>query len=134
MTKETKAMEVQEQVPSEMTERMRDIPCFVPRSDIIETEENYLIAMDMPGVNQDSIDITLEQNILTVNGQTTQESPEGYSLAMAEFRIGDFERSFRLTDKVDREKIDATYQNGVLHLILPKAEKAKARKITVKTK
>jgi HSP20 family molecular chaperone IbpA len=134
MAKENQAMEVQEQVPSEMTERMRDNPCFVPRSDIIETEDGYLIAMDMPGVDQNSIDITLEQNILTVNGHTSEVPPEGYSLALAEYRIGDYERSFRLTDKVDREKIDASYQDGVLHLVLPKAEEAKARKISVKVK
>ena len=136
MAKETKAMEVQEQeqLPVEQAERTRDIDCFIPRSDIIETEEKYQIVMDMPGVSQDKIDITLDKNTLTINGQTIQEAPDGYSLAHAEFRNGDYERSFRLTDRIDREKIQAVFTDGVLRLDLPKAEEAKARKIKVKAK
>lgn len=134
MTENTQAMEVkeQEQVAMESSERTRDIPCFIPRADIIETEENYRLTMDMPGVDEDRIDITLEKNTLTINGYKEFERPEGYSLAAAEYRIGDYERSFRITDKIEKDKIDATYRDGVLELILPKAEEAKARKIKVK--
>jgi HSP20 family molecular chaperone IbpA len=135
MTEEAKAMEVQEQerVPEERTERIRDKACYLPQSDIFETEENYYLVLDMPGVEENSIDITLEKNTLTINGYTDVERPEGYSLARAEYNIGDYERSFRLTDQIDRDKIEASYENGVLRLSLPKAEEAKARKIEVKT-
>jgi len=135
MAEKTKAMEVkdQEQVEMESSERTRDIPCFVPQADIIETEEDYQLTLDMPGVDENSIDITLEKNTLTINGYTNFQRPEGYSLAAAEYRIGDYERSFRLTDKIDQDKIDAAYHDGVLELVLPKAEEAKARKIKVKT-
>ncbi len=135
MTEETKAMEVQEQerLPEERTERIRDKACYLPQSDIYETEEDYYLVLDMPGVDENSIDITLEKNILTINGYTDVKAPEGYSLARAEYNIGDYERSFRLTDQIDRENIEASYENGVLRLTLPKAEEAKARKITVKT-
>ncbi|MBS3750401.1 MAG: Hsp20/alpha crystallin family protein [Anaerolineales bacterium] len=135
MTEEAKAMEVQEQerVPEERTERIRDKACYLPQSDIFETEENYHLVLDMPGVEENSIDITLEKNTLTINGYTDVERPEGYSLARAEYNIGDYERSFRLTDQIDRENIEASYENGVLRLSLPKAEEAKARKIKVKT-
>lgn len=135
MTEEAKAMEVQEQerVPEERTERIRDKACYLPQSDIFETEENYHLVLDMPGVEENSIDITLEKNTLTINGYTDVERPEGYSLARAEYNIGDYERSFRLTDQIDRENIEASYENGVLRLSLPKAEEAKARKIEVKT-
>jgi HSP20 family molecular chaperone IbpA len=134
MAEKKQAMEVkeQEQVEMESSERTRDIPCFVPRADIIETEEDYQLTLDMPGMDGNKIDITLEKNTLTINGYSEFERPEGYSLAAAEYRIGDYERSFRLTDKIDQENIDATYQDGVLHLVLPKAEEAKARKIKVK--
>jgi len=135
MTEEAKAMEVQEQesVPEERTERIRDKACYLPQSDIFETEENYYLVLDMPGVEENSIEITLEKNTLTINGYTDVERPEGYSLAQAEYNIGDYERSFRLTDQIDRENIEASYENGVLRLSLPKAEEAKARKIKVKT-
>lgn len=135
MAEEKQAMEVQEQerVPEERTERIRDRTCYLPQADIYETEDNYFLVMDMPGVNEKSIDITLEKNTLTINGFTDVEAPEGYSLARAEYRIGDYERSFRLTDQIDRENIEASYENGVLRLMLPKAEEAKARKIAVKT-
>lgn len=135
MTEETQAMEVQEQerIPEERTEHIRDRTRYLPKSDIYETEEDYNLVMDMPGVDEESIDITLEKNTLTINGFTSVEGPEGYSLARAEYEIGDYERSFRLTDQIDRENIEAAYENGVLRLTLPKAEEAKTRKIAVKT-
>lgn len=105
---------------------------FCSRADIFETDDAYLIKLDMPGVDENKIDITLEKNTLTINGYSNVERPEGYSLAAAEYRIGDYERSFRLTDKINQEDIEASYQDGVLKLNLPKAEEAKARKIQVK--
>jgi HSP20 family molecular chaperone IbpA len=87
----------------------------------------------MPGTREDNIDIPLKKNILTINGISTHGSPDGYSLVFAEFQAGDYERSFRLTDQIDREGIEAVYKDGVLKLNLPKAEVAKAPKISVKT-
>ena len=134
MTEETKAMEVQEQemVQTDGTERMRTRSTFIPRADIYETEENVVVTVDMPGLSDDAIDITLEKNILTINGVSTHAAPDGYSLAFAEYEPGDYERSFRLTDQINREQIEAIYKDGVLNLILPKAEIAKPRKISVK--
>lgn len=134
MAEETKSLEVQEQeqLPSEETERMRDCPCFIPRADIFETNDHYTVILDMPGVNEESIDVTLEKRTLTINGYYDIKAPEGYSLAMSEYRVGDYERRFRITDQIDRDKIDAVYQNGVLRLTLPKAEEAKPQKIDVK--
>jgi HSP20 family protein len=135
MTEETKAMEVekQEMVPAEETERTRETRCFVPRADIYETEDKIVVVTNMPGVSAESLDITLEKNILTINGYVEPEVPEGYSLAWAEYRIGDYQRSFRISDEIDRDQIEATINDGVLHLDLPKAAAAKTRKISVKT-
>ena len=135
MAEETQAMEVQEQerLPEERTERIRDRAVYLPQADIFETDEDYYLVLDMPGVNEESIDITLEKNTLTINGFSDVQDPEGYSLAKAEYAMGDYERAFRVTDQISREDIEATYENGVLRLTLPKAEEAKARKITVKT-
>ncbi len=135
MANENKALEVQKQemIPAEGAERTRECRCFVPRSDIYETENAVVVTMDLPGVEQNSIDITIEKNILTVNGYTAVESPEGYTLIFAEYEVGDFERSFRLSEEIDREKIDATIKDGVLILTLPKLDAAKSRKVKVKS-
>jgi HSP20 family protein len=135
MSEESKDMVFQDQemIPNEETERMREGSCFVPRADIFETDENVVVVVDMPGVSGDAIDITLEKNVLTITGSTYLNAPEEYSLAFAEYEPGDFERSFRLTDQIDRDSIQAAYKDGVLRLELPKAEKAKARKIDIKT-
>ena len=134
MAKESKEMQVQEQemVESNGTERMRSRPTFIPRSDIYETEDNVVVTLDMPGANRDSIDVTLEKNILTINANSTYGSPEGYELAFAEFQSGDYERSFRVTDQINRDDIVALYKDGVLKLTLPKAEVANPKKISVK--
>ncbi len=133
MTNDKKELEVQKQemIPSDETERTRECRCFVPRSDIYETEDNVVVVVDMPGVDEDNIDITLEKNILTISGDANLESPEGYSLIFAEYEVGDYERSFRLSNQIDRDGIEATYKNGTLRLNLPKAAIAKTRKISV---
>lgn len=133
MSEETKSMVVQDQemVPMEATERTRERISFVPRADIYETDEDVFVIADMPGVDGNSIDITLEKNILTIVGTTNLEKPEGYSLVFAEYEVGDYERSFRLTDQIDRDGIEAVHKDGVLRLVLPKAERAKVRKINI---
>jgi HSP20 family molecular chaperone IbpA len=135
MTENKKAMEVQDQemVQTEGSERMRSRATFIPRSDIFETEDHVVVTLDMPGADESSIDITLEKNVLTINGNSIHGAPDGYALAFAEFQPGDYERSFRLTDEIDRDGIEALYRDGVLKLTLPKAEVAKTRKISVKT-
>ena len=132
MTNQEKAMEVQEQemVPEE-TERTRECRCFVPRADIYEVDENIYVVLDMPGINENALDITLEKNILNVKGFSQVEEHDNFSLVRAEYEVGDYERSFRISDAIDQSKIEATYNNGVLKLTLPKAEEAKARKISV---
>ena len=134
MDKENKALEVQkeEMLPVEGTERTRETRCFVPRADIYEIDDNIFVTVDLPGVDENAVDITLEKNVLTINGYVEENSPEDFSLAFAEYQVGDFERSFRISNEIDREKINATIKNGVLTLELPKAEAAKSRKIKVK--
>jgi len=113
-------------------ERTRSRRVFVPKADIYETESDFTLLVDMPGVDESSVDITLEKNELTINGDVEPERPEGYSLAYAEYGIGDFQRSFVLSNEIDREKIEASVKNGVLRLVLPKSPAAKSRKISVK--
>jgi HSP20 family protein len=134
MTEETKSMEIekQEALPAEGTERTRECPCFVPRADIYRRNEVIVVVVDMPGVASESIDVTLEKNVLTINGTLTPHRPEGHSLVWAEYEDGDYLRRFTVSDQIDREGIEATVRDGVLRLHLPIADAAKTRKISVK--
>lgn len=126
------AIEKREAREMEGVERTRTRRVYVPKVDIYEDEDSVILLADMPGVGQDSIDITLEKNILTISGYLDDSSREGFGLAYSEYNEGDYERTFALSDEVDRNRIEATMKHGVLKLTLPKAEEMKARKISVK--
>lgn len=121
-----------QQVAEAEAERTRDRKAFVPRTDIYESGEAITIVTDMPGVDENSLDITLEKGVLTINGYTEPELPEGYALTYAEYEIGDYQRSFKLSNEIDQEGIQATLKDGVLRLVLPKVGPAQARKIEIK--
>ena len=133
---ETRDLQVQEtekqEVAESSAERTRDRLAFVPRADIYETDDEIVVVADMPGVDGDTVDITLENNVLTINGYVELAEPEGYTLAYAEYRVGDYQRAFSLSDEIDREKIEAKLKDGVLRLRLPKVTEAIVRKIAVK--
>jgi HSP20 family protein len=126
-------VEKQELTTTEESERTRECRCFVPRADIYEVNDHIVIVADVPGADKDSIDVTLEKNILTIDAYVNSNAPEGYSLSFAEYEIGDYQRSFKLSDEIDREKIQASVKDGVLRLYLPKSGAARMRKISVKT-
>ena len=136
MAEETQKAALQEAEKREVAEadaeRTRDRLAFVPRADIYETDGAIFVVADMPGVDESSLDITLENNVLTINGYVESVPPEGYSLSYAEYREGDYVRSFRLSDEIDRAGIEATLKDGVLSLSLPKIKEARRRKIAVK--
>ena len=135
MSEETREIQVQDtekQVAETEAERTRDRPAFVPRADIYETEEAIVVVADMPGVDEGSLDITLEKGVLTLNGAVEPEAPEGYGLAYAEYRVGDYVRSFSLSDEIDQEAIEATLKDGVLRLTMNKITEAQTKKIAVK--
>jgi len=115
------------------TERTQAKKVFIPRVDICETKDAIVLLADMPGVDEKSIDITLEKNVLTLLGRVGPDTYEGYRAAYVEYEAGDYERAFTLSDEIDRDRIDASVRNGVLRLTLPKAEPVKLRKINVKS-
>ena len=106
---------------------------YSPRTDIYETDEAIVVVADLPGVEEKGLDITLNENRLVIHGSPRAGDFEGYNLAYREYNDGDYERSFALADKVDKEKIDAALKNGVLELRLPKVKEAAARQIAVKS-
>ncbi len=88
---------------------------------------------DIPGADQDSIEITVEKNSLTIEARVEVERPVDYSLTYAEYGIGDFRRKFSLSNEIDQDDIEAQVKNGVLSLTLPKVGPSAAQKITVKS-
>ena len=114
------------------TERIRSVKTFVPRVDIYETKEAIFLIADMPGVDEKTVDIELEKNILTIAGRAEDGIAKDCNLIFSEYETGDYERSFTLSDEIDRDKINATVKQGVLRLELPKAEKVKPKKIAIK--
>jgi len=131
-TNEIQINDTEKQVAETEAERTRDQPAFVPRVDIYETDDAITVVADMPGVTEDSVDIVLEKGVLTINGYVDPEVPEGYSLAHAEYRIGDFVRSFSLSNEIDQSAIEATLKDGVLRLKMNKVTEAQTKKIAVK--
>ena len=119
------------QSPGEM-ERTREKMVFIPRTDIYEQNDGLVLVADMPGVDENGVDINVDRRVLTISGRVAPEAVENHRLAYGEYETGDFERSFNLAEEVDVDNIEATVKNGVLRLILPKSEAAKPKKITVK--
>lgn len=135
MAKKDQSMEVQkqEETPAEEMERTRSRRSFIPRADIYETEQEIILLADVPGANESTVDITLEKNMLSITAYVEPAVPNGFEIAYAEYEEGDYQRSFRLSDEIDRDKIEAVVSDGVLRVRLPKAQEAKSKKITVKT-
>ena len=132
MSSEAKDLTKQEVPHPVETERTRVRKVYIPQVDIYETKDTIVLVADMPGVDEKSVDITLEKNVLTITGDVLQTDYKGYNISYAEYETGDYQRAFTISDEVDRDKIDASVRNGVLKVTLPKAEKAKVKKIVIK--
>lgn len=101
-----------------------------PTVDIFEDGKGLTVVADLPGVNRENLDIQVQNDLLTIQGRTRNGLP-GHPV-YREFQLVNFYRQFRLSDRVDAEKIAADLKHGVLTLRLPRAEEAKPRKIEVK--
>lgn len=106
---------------------------LMPVIDISETEKEYVVTGEIPGVDAKDLDVTLTDGILTIKSEKKQENEEKEeNYHRIERHYGSFERSFRIPEKVKTDKLDATYKDGVFKLSLPKAEVVEAKKIEVK--
>jgi HSP20 family protein len=115
------------------TERTRNQKVYVPKVDIIETIDAMVMYADIPGADEKTVEVTVEKSVLTIRGTIAPQQFEGRSICYAEYDIGDYERSFTVSDEVDRNRIEAVVKNGVLKLILHKIPQVEAKKITVRT-
>jgi HSP20 family molecular chaperone IbpA len=103
----------------------------VPLVDIVETADALVLVSDMPGVDDQGVDVTVEKNVLTIHGTVGVKIPEGYKLGYEEYGVGNYERVFTIPNEVDRDGIQAIMKDGVLRLTLPKVKQKAARKVTV---
>ena len=116
-------------------ERTRAQRAYTPPVDIIEKIEKkgeILVLADVPGVDETSVDITLENDVLSIYAKVEAETPDKVDLVLAEYGIGDYQRMFTISNEIDRGKIRASVKDGVLRVVLPKAPPAKTKKIAVK--
>jgi HSP20 family protein len=106
---------------------------MLPAVDIRETDSDYLMEVELPGLSEKDVEVKLDNNLLTISSnreEKQEEKKNGY--VMRERRTARFSRSFVLPEGVDREKITAEYKNGILHLGFPKVPAAKPKTIEVK--
>ena len=104
---------------------------FLPVTDIFETADALKVILEMPGVDKDGIEVRVENDVLTIDGQVDFTKYQELQPVYTEYNIGNYARSFELSSKIDQERITADLRDGVITLVLPKAEKAKSRKIKV---
>jgi HSP20 family protein len=104
---------------------------YVPHVDIVEKDGDVVLYVNLPGVGADAIDVQYEDGQLTIEASVAERQPAGTKYLLREYGVGPFRRSFRLANTFDASRIEASYQNGVLTLRLPKTEEAKPRKIEV---
>jgi HSP20 family protein len=122
---------VKEEAPAK-GERVRPGRVFVPAVDIYETPEALVLVADMPGVAGDKVSLDLKESQLIISGEISPPMGEGERVVGQEYLVGDYYREFHLGELIDKSRIEASMNDGVLKLTLPKAEKAKPRKIEVK--
>ena len=115
------------------TKEERTVPgrFYVPHTDVYETEEALTVVMEMPGVDRQDVAVELKDDVLRVEGRIDFAKYEGMEPVYTEYNVGHWTRSFALSDRVDRERIGAQLEDGVLTLTLPKTAEARPRRIAI---
>jgi len=104
---------------------------YLPVTDIFETDQALNVVLEMPGVGKDAVDVSVEDDVLTIDGRIDYSKYEGLQPVYTEYNVGHYARSFQLSSKIEQGNIHAELKDGVMTLVLPKAEKAKPRKIKI---
>ena len=111
--------------------RFEALEGWVPASEIAETDKEYVVIFELPGIDMKGLDISYKDGLLTVKGEKKNDETEGESFYCSERYSGSFERSLVIPGKIKEDKIDATFNNGILKLILPKSEESAVKRIEV---
>lgn len=106
---------------------------LIPRLDVVERDQEFLVKAELPGIKKEDIDISLENGVLTITAESKSETEEkeGDRVIRQERRYGKYVRSLRLGKEVDEKQVKASYKDGILELTLPKAEEVKPKKINI---
>ena len=104
---------------------------YLPGTDIFETGDAITMALEMPGVSKENIDIKLEKRQLSIQGHIDFDNYENFKPVYTEYNVGHYSRSFNLSSEIDTDSIEASVADGVLTLVLPKAKETRLRKIQV---
>ena len=115
-------------------ELTRSGQCYRPQVDILEQGDELLVLADVPGARAEGIDVKFEDGTLTIHAPVEPRQKPDHEFLLREYGVGDYWRTFRVSEAIDASRITAGYADGVLTLRLPKADAAKPRKISVKTK
>ena len=130
---ETKELQAKEKVAATVPpEQTKPGLVFTPNVDILETEKNIIMLADMPGVRAEDLVLDLRDDTLTFTGEVKPAVRPDAENILIEYQVGSYYRQFKMAEMIDQNKIDASLNNGVLRLILPKVEKARPRQIKVK--
>lgn len=108
---------------------------FAPALDVEESDDNFTLHIELPGVKAEDVDVSIEENVLTIAGERgfySDKTSEGFR--RVERRFGTFHRAVRLPDRVDPDGVTAAYAEGLLTVVVPKSESAKPRRIQVEAK
>jgi len=117
--------------PARPIESPETDPVYVPDVDIRENDGQVRLVADMPGVDQTSVNVNVENGVLTIEGQAHLDRPEGYELVGQEYGVGKYRREFSLSNAVSVEGIKARVRHGVLEVSVPKRNEAKTRKVQI---
>jgi len=104
---------------------------YVPYADIFETDDALTLVMEIAGVEKQNLDVSLENDVLRVDGRIDFAKYDGMEPLYTEYNVGHYTRSFTLSNKIDQEHISAQLDDGVLTLTLPKAKEAQSRRISI---
>jgi HSP20 family protein len=104
---------------------------WIPASDIAETDTEYHVTMELPGIDMKKLNTSFSEGVLTVKGEKTKDVSVGESCYCTERYYGSFQRSFRIPGAVDKENIEAKYRDGILRVSLAKSEESVVKKIEI---
>lgn len=128
---ETKNETMEKVEQKSLIDEIRNEPVIAPFVDIYETEDNFNLVVNMPGVSKENINLKLEEERLSIIGKRNLDELKNRKYVLSETPFGNYYRTFKISDSIDIEKAKAKFENGQLLVTLPKSEKVKPRTIEI---
>ena len=132
MTENKETLDVKEQESVSLEEIFENEAVFAPYVNIYETNDDFVLVANMPGVSKDDVKLKLEEGALTILGKINYDETVNRKYILNEAGVGNYFRKFKISNSIDESKIDAKYENGQLIVTLPKHDRIKPRSINVK--